>query len=131
MPRDLHSLIRSGRPPRRPEKDPLNLIRFVPAEGTRRMTTTSPTHRLRIPIQGAPNPGSTPNATTPASFALAAHLGRPLMFASPDTPGMPAPSEKTAWDFMPDDWLVEVNSSEAHQRPCSSAPASSPCLACE
>ncbi|MGE3107699.1 MAG: phosphomethylpyrimidine synthase [Phycisphaerales bacterium] len=29
------------------------------------------------------------------------------MFASPDTPGMPAPSEKTAWDFLPDGWQVE------------------------
>ncbi|MCC5822222.1 MAG: phosphomethylpyrimidine synthase [Planctomycetes bacterium] len=30
------------------------------------------------------------------------------MFSSPDTPGMPAPSDKTAWDFLPDDWTVEV-----------------------
>ncbi len=29
------------------------------------------------------------------------------MFASPDTPGMPAPSDKTAWDFLPDGWSVE------------------------
>jgi phosphomethylpyrimidine synthase len=29
------------------------------------------------------------------------------MFASPDTPGMPAPSTKTAWDFMPEGWRVQ------------------------
>jgi phosphomethylpyrimidine synthase len=29
------------------------------------------------------------------------------MFASPDTPGMPPPSDKTAWDFLPDGWKVE------------------------
>jgi phosphomethylpyrimidine synthase len=29
------------------------------------------------------------------------------MFASPDTPGMPAPSDKTAWDFLPPGWRVE------------------------
>jgi len=30
------------------------------------------------------------------------------MFSSPDTPGMPAPSEKTAWDFLPEGWTVET-----------------------
>jgi phosphomethylpyrimidine synthase len=54
-----------------------------------------------LPLHGALNPGSTPNVTTPGSFALAPDIGGPLMFASPDTPGMPAPSTKTAWDFMP------------------------------
>ncbi|MCC6229934.1 MAG: phosphomethylpyrimidine synthase ThiC, partial [Phycisphaerales bacterium] len=29
------------------------------------------------------------------------------MFSSPDAPGMPAPSAKTAWDFLPDGWSVE------------------------
>src|SRR5262249_4004047 len=29
-------------------------------------------------------------------------------FASPDTPGMPAPSTKTAWDFMPEGWRIEM-----------------------
>lgn len=28
------------------------------------------------------------------------------MFASPDTPGMPAPSTKTAWGFLPEGWSV-------------------------
>jgi phosphomethylpyrimidine synthase len=34
-------------------------------------------------------------------------VGGPLAFASPDTPGMPAPSEKTAWDFLPPGWSRE------------------------
>ena len=42
--------------------------------------------------------------TTPGSFANPSQVGGPLAFSSPDTPGMPPPSEKTAWDFMPPDW---------------------------
>ncbi len=56
------------------------------------------------------NPSTTAQGTTPGSFALKPVLlpGREgaLTFASPDTPGMPAPSEKTAWDFMPRDWTL-------------------------
>ncbi|MGH7292435.1 MAG: hypothetical protein ACREJT_14550, partial [Myxococcota bacterium] len=67
----------------------------------------SPLFRFRPPMHGARNPGNTPGVTTPGSFALAPDVGGPLMFASPDTPGMPAPSDKTAWDFLPDGWRVE------------------------
>lgn len=66
----------------------------------------SPIARLGLPMHGAANPGVTPNVTTPGSFALKHDVGGPLMFASPDTPGMPSPSEKTAWDFLPDGWSV-------------------------
>ncbi len=59
-------------------------------------------------MHGAHNPGRTKGVTTPGSFALAPDVGGPLMFASPDTPGMPAPSEKTAWDFLPEGWQVEM-----------------------
>ena len=59
------------------------------------------------PMHNARNPGNTPGVTTPGSFALAPDVGGPLMFASPDTPGMPAPSDKTAWDFLPEGWRVE------------------------
>jgi phosphomethylpyrimidine synthase len=56
------------------------------------------------------NPSSTAQGTTPGSFALrpAIKPGREgaLTFASPDTPGMPAVSDKTAWDFMPTDWTL-------------------------
>src|SRR5690606_5691380 len=48
---------------------------------------------------------------------------------SPDTPGMPPPSDKTAWDFMPDGWLVEVLDGKAAKE--ARPPASSPCMACE
>ncbi len=60
------------------------------------------------PVHGAINPGLDPAAPTPGSFALKPDIGGPLMFASPDTPGMPAPSTKTAWDFLPEGWAVEV-----------------------
>ncbi|GJQ29540.1 MAG: hypothetical protein HBSAPP03_14240 [Phycisphaerae bacterium] len=63
-------------------------------------------HRLRPPMHGARNPGQTPGVTTPGSFALAPDVGGPRMFASPDTPGMPAPSAKTAWDFLPEGWAI-------------------------
>src|SRR5262249_8387843 len=42
--------------------------------------------------------------TTPGSFAQKGRVGTPWTFSSPDTPGMPEPSDKTAWDFMPSDW---------------------------
>jgi phosphomethylpyrimidine synthase len=50
------------------------------------------------------NPSSSAQGTTPGSFAQRPQLGGPLAFSSPDTPGMPSPSEHTAWDFMPEDW---------------------------
>ncbi|MFO0683575.1 MAG: phosphomethylpyrimidine synthase ThiC [Sandaracinus sp.] len=65
------------------------------------MTTTS---RWTLPLRGAHNPSSTRAGTTPGSFANAPDVGGPLSFSSPDTPGMPAPSTKTAWDFLPDGW---------------------------
>ncbi len=72
----------------------------APAQG-------QPRSRFGLPTHGARNPGREPTATTPGSFALAPDVGGPLMFASPDTPGMPAPSEKTAWDFLPEGWQLE------------------------
>ena len=58
------------------------------------------------PVGG--DPSSISAGTTPGSFALPSKIvpgkaGR-WTYSSPDTPGMPAPSEKTAWDFMPVDW---------------------------
>ena len=57
-----------------------------------------------LPYLGANNPSSRNEGTTPGSFARPADVGGPLMFASPDAPGMPAPSEKTAWNFLPAGW---------------------------
>jgi len=57
-----------------------------------------------LPLAGAFNPSTRDEGTNPGSFARRADVGGPLAFASPDSPGMPQPSGKTAWDFMPDDW---------------------------
>ncbi|MHC4958629.1 MAG: phosphomethylpyrimidine synthase ThiC [Planctomycetota bacterium] len=57
--------------------------------------------RYRLPLNGAHNPSTDKQGTTPGSFANPADIGGPLMFSSPDTPGMPPPSDKTAWDFNP------------------------------
>ncbi len=60
-------------------------------------------NRYPLPALGS-NPSTRAQGTTPGSFARPPEVGSALTFSSPDTPGMPAPSEKTAWDFMPDDW---------------------------
>jgi phosphomethylpyrimidine synthase len=57
-----------------------------------------------LPLRGAANPSSQSDGTNPGSFANAPNLGGALSFSSPDTPGMPQPSGKTAWDFLPDGW---------------------------
>jgi len=57
--------------------------------------------RFPLPLHGAHNPSSGRQGTTPGSFARRADVGGPLAFSSPDTPGMPAPSDRTAWDFNP------------------------------
>jgi phosphomethylpyrimidine synthase len=61
------------------------------------------TRPFELPPLGE-NPSSTRQGTNPGSFARAPRVGTPWTFSSPDGPGMPAPSEKTAWDFMPADW---------------------------
>ena len=50
------------------------------------------------------NPSSSEAGTTPGSFANPPEIGGPRAFSSPDTPGMPQPSDKTAWDFLPSGW---------------------------
>ena len=57
-----------------------------------------------LPLRGAANPSSHRDGTNPGSFANAPNLGGALTFSSPDTPGMPQPSAKTAWDFLPPGW---------------------------
>ena len=54
-----------------------------------------------IPLRGAVNPSTDKQGTSPGSFALEANLGGATTFSSPDTPGMPLPSTKTAHDFNP------------------------------
>jgi phosphomethylpyrimidine synthase len=60
-----------------------------------------------LPLRGAANPSSLRDGTNPGSFANAPNLGGALTFSSPDTPGMPQPSDKTAWDFLPSGWRRE------------------------
>ena len=64
--------------------------------------------RFAPPLRGAANPGTANAATTPGSFANPPDLGGPLSFSSPDTPGMPAASPKTAWAFLPEGWSSVV-----------------------
>lgn len=63
------------------------------------------TNKYTLPLHGADNPSSDASGTNPGSFANAADIGGPLTYSSPDTPGMPKVSEKTAWDFLPDGWV--------------------------
>lgn len=59
------------------------------------------------------NPSSNGQGTTPGSFAMKPGVGTPYTFSSPDTPGMPKPSEKTAWDFLPSGWRRTPEGAEA------------------
>jgi len=63
----------------------------------------SDSRRYELPARGG-DPSRGGVGTNPGSFARAAGIGSPWSFSSPDTPGMPAPSDRTAWDFMPADW---------------------------
>jgi phosphomethylpyrimidine synthase len=58
-----------------------------------------------LPLHGAHNPSSLAEGTNPGCFALKAEVGGARTFSSPDTPGMPQPSSKTAWDFLPPGWV--------------------------
>src|ERR1700754_4829228 len=65
---------------------------------------------LPLPPLGL-NPSTAAQGTTPGSFAqrpaLAPGVAGAKTFSSPDTPGMPPPSDKTAWDFLPPGWRRE------------------------
>ncbi|MEM1356395.1 MAG: phosphomethylpyrimidine synthase ThiC, partial [Planctomycetota bacterium] len=57
------------------------------------------------------DPGLEPDVTTPGSFAntpaILPGIRGARTFSSPDTPGMPPLSKKTAWDFLPNGWSTE------------------------
>ncbi|MEX0776774.1 MAG: phosphomethylpyrimidine synthase ThiC [Phycisphaeraceae bacterium] len=90
------------------------------------MTTTQshpsrPYGQYTLPPVGD-SPGTQTGVTTPGSFArkprLAPGVAGALTFSSPDTPGMPQPSNKTAWDFLPDGWATqEISDPKAHSLP--------------
>jgi len=69
--------------------------------------TTSHSDAYTLPAIGG-NPGLEPNTTTPGSFAnkpsILPGVRGAKTFSSPDTPGMPPLSKKTAWDFLPEGW---------------------------
>ena len=64
------------------------------------------------------DPGTEPTATTPGSFAnrpkLAPGVAGALTYSSPDTPGMPKPSSRTAWDFLPEGWNTSTADRSSH-----------------
>ena len=66
------------------------------------------------------NPSTQAQGTSPGSFSLLPKIANGRVgrwtFASPDTPGMPAPSEKTAWDFMPLDWMLKAGFENDYER---------------
>ena len=66
------------------------------------------------------NPSTQAQGTSPGSFSLLPKIANGRVgrwtFASPDTPGMPAPSEKTAWDFMPLDWTLKAGFESDYER---------------
>ncbi|GAB5440349.1 MAG: hypothetical protein Fues2KO_06980 [Fuerstiella sp.] len=68
----------------------------------------------------ASDPSSSHAGTTPGSFASAAQIapGRAgaKTYSSQDAPGMPAPSDKTAWDFMPDGWTLKPGFENDYER---------------
>jgi phosphomethylpyrimidine synthase len=73
-----------------------------------------------MPVVKASDPSSFHAGTTPGSFANASRIaaGRAgaMTFSSPDTPGMPTASDRTAWDFMPEDWTLRPGFENDYER---------------
>ncbi len=72
--------------------------------------TTDPTTPTPRPFTLPPvgdNPSTDREGTSPGSFARRGRVGTPYSYSSPDTPGMPPVSDKTAWDFLPDGWSCD------------------------
>ncbi|MEY4567585.1 MAG: hypothetical protein RLY14_2555 [Planctomycetota bacterium] len=74
------------------------------------MSNARPSNRWTLPPLGN-NPSSRKAGTTPGSFSKQPTIkpgqAGAYTFASPDTPGMPPASDKTAWDFLPASWTTE------------------------
>jgi phosphomethylpyrimidine synthase len=81
-------------------------------------TSRSSGTQFPLPPLGG-DPSSVKAGTTPASFAapgrIAPGVAGRYTFTSPDTPGMPEPSTKTAWDFMPPDWALRPGCEQKHE----------------
>jgi phosphomethylpyrimidine synthase len=70
------------------------------------------------------NPSTERQGTNPGSFAKRGRIGTAWTFSSPDTPGMPGVSDKTAWDFLPDGWdtWVEIPNGQKIGWTCGGGP---------
>ena len=72
--------------------------------------TSAAARSFQLPPLGQ-NPSTTAAGTNPGSFAVPPRIAPGVAgrwtFSSPDTPGMPQPSEQTAWDFLPSGWSTE------------------------
>lgn len=88
---------------------------------------TAPAYTLP-PVGG--NPGNSAGVTTPGSFANPACIkpgsAGAATFSSPNAPGIPGLPTKTAWDFMPPEWvctdLENYERADAWQAPEGFAP---------
>ena len=102
---DPHAFVTHGRPSRL-GRSWFSRFASEPRVGTNSrqesdLIKPSADSRFALPVHGADDPSTGGQGTTPGSFALAPDVGGPLTYSSPDTPGMPAPSSLTAWDFNP------------------------------
>lgn len=75
-------------------------------------SSSTPVREAAFPLPAiGSNPGTAPGVTTPGSFAntpvILPGVRGAMTFSSPDTPGMPVPSSKCAWDFLPSGWTTE------------------------
>ena len=77
-------------------------------------TTATPAVPFTLPPLGD-NPSSEKQGTNPGSFSPRGRVGTAFTFSSPDTPGMPPVSERTAWDFLPEGWSC-LNGAAAGQQ---------------
>ena len=79
------------------------------------MNKSPETDTYQLPPMGN-NPSSTRAGTTPGSFAATPTIHPGVegarTYSSPDTPGMPGVSAKTAWDFLPGGWSTELKTAE-------------------
>ncbi len=83
------------------------------------LSTNESAELYQLPPLGN-NPSSQSSGTNPGSFANAPAIlpgtAGAKTYSSPDTQGMPAPSDKTAWDFMPDDWTLRPGYESAYEQ---------------
>src|SRR5437764_5630481 len=74
------------------------LPKFIEAHTEVSMSQDTANRSWTLPLLGD-NPSTEKQGTTPGAFANRGRVGTPWTFSSPDTAGMPQPSELTAMDF--------------------------------